>query len=255
MATRSTAASEGEIVLVGPPNAGKSSLFNALVSRYRADSEQSWAPPGTALVSPHPGTTRDYLTATLDLGGIRCELIDTAGVDVRPTTPIEIAAQSLAAERRSGAAIRIWCTDTTTAQGAPPDCDLTVLTKADLVPHQLASPTKGAPAPFDRDTVVTSSRTGEGLGELCDMLRTLFLRDAAAGREPIVAATADRCRESVRLAAAALRRSIETVLSGSGEELVAAEIRDALAEIGKVVGAVYTDELLDRIFKTFCIGK
>ena len=103
--------------------------------------------------------------------------------------------------------------------------------------------------------VVTSSRTGEGLDELGDVVRTLLTRDAEPVRGQVVAGTAERCRESIRLAAQAVQTAAETAQLDSGDELVAAEIRIALAELGKVVGAVYTDDLLDRIFRTFCIGK
>jgi tRNA modification GTPase len=70
-----------------------------------------------------------------------------------------------------------------------------------------------------------------------------------------VAATADRCRESVRQAEAAVAHAAKLAETRAGDELVAAEIRNALAELGKVAGAVYTDDLLDRIFGAFCIGK
>ena len=84
MASRLTRHAAEQVVLVGPPNVGKSSLFNALVARCgQRDSVEPtcWRP--AALVSPERGTTRDYLTATIELDGIRCELVDTAGVDER----------------------------------------------------------------------------------------------------------------------------------------------------------------------------
>ena len=74
-------------------------------------------------------------------------------------------------------------------------------------------------------------------------------------RQTCIAATADRCRDSIRLADAAVTRAADLATHRTGDELIAAEIRSALSELGKVVGAVYTDDLLDRIFTTFCIGK
>ena len=71
----------------------------------------------------------------------------------------------------------------------------------------------------------------------------------------MVVGTAVRCGESLRLAAASLDRAREAVRAGLGEELIATEVRVALTELGKVAGAVYTDDLLDRIFSRFCIGK
>jgi tRNA modification GTPase len=70
-----------------------------------------------------------------------------------------------------------------------------------------------------------------------------------------IASTAERCRESIRLAQAAILRATDIIGQDCGNELAASELRNALAELGQVVGAVYTDDLLDRIFGTFCIGK
>ena len=96
----------------------------------------------------------------------------------------------------------------------------------------------------------------QGLDDFCRRRRRETLdRPLLQLRAGCVAATADRCRDSVRLADAAVARAAETAAASAGDELVAAEIRVALAELGKVVGTVYTDDLLDRIFKTFCIGK
>jgi tRNA modification GTPase len=104
-------------------------------------------------------------------------------------------------------------------------------------------------------SVICSSRTGQGLDELTAVLRTLLIREDSSNASQIVDATASRCRESVRLANESLRRAVEPAEVGGSNELVAVEIRAALDEIGKVVGAVYTDDLLDRIFGSFCIGK
>jgi tRNA modification GTPase len=102
--------------------------------------------------------------------------------------------------------------------------------------------------------VPTSSVTGEGIDTLRDELRRAVLSAGACGGE-VVAGTAVRCRESLRLAAASLRRARQIARRGTGEELLAAEVRVALSELGKVVGAVYTDDVLERIFSRFCIGK
>jgi tRNA modification GTPase len=111
------------------------------------------------------------------------------------------------------------------------------------------------PAIFGKPRVVcTSSLQGTGLDELRAAIVDLL---AALGSGPgdVVAATAARCRESLQLAAESLSRASELTRHGGREELVAAEIRVAIEEFGKIVGAVYTDDLLDRIFSRFCIGK
>ncbi|HMC12541.1 MAG TPA: hypothetical protein VKH44_14680, partial [Pirellulaceae bacterium] len=101
--------------------------------------------------------------------------------------------------------------------------------------------------------VLTSSHTGSGLAELRQaIVKTL---DSVLGEGGIVAGTADRCRESLRLAGEALERARTTTSTSANEELAAAEVRVALDELGRVIGAVYTEDILDRVFSRFCIGK
>jgi tRNA modification GTPase len=100
----------------------------------------------------------------------------------------------------------------------------------------------------------TSSATGEGI----DQLRERILEALVDARRPdggAVLSTSVRCRDSLRLAAESLERALEIARFGQREELVAAELRIALDGLGQIVGAVYTDDVLDRIFSRFCIGK
>jgi tRNA modification GTPase len=108
--------------------------------------------------------------------------------------------------------------------------------------------------PFFPRSIATSSLTGEGIDALRAGLRDAVLTLGASGGD-MVPSTAVRCGESLRLAADSLDRARKLVDRRMGEELVAAEIRVALDELGKVVGAVYTDDVLDRVFSRFCIGK
>jgi tRNA modification GTPase len=102
-------------------------------------------------------------------------------------------------------------------------------------------------------TIATSAVCGLGLAEL---RRTIAARLGSRLAGPCaVASTAARCRESVELAAASLFRAQRIAEQRGGEELAAAEVRVALDEIGKITGAVYTEDVLDRIFSRFCIGK
>lgn len=262
MGSRSEAAGTIRAVLVGWLNVGKSSLFNALVRHTGA------------LVSDLPGTTRDYLTAELDLNGVKCQLIDTAGVAAEPTGQLAVgdashgvqqvgvgdashsvqqAAQAASREQKRRAHVRILCLDSTRplvdwernelalATGSE---RVVVVTKIDL-PRQ---------TDFTQAATETSSVTGEGIDALRDELHRAVLTAGASGAG-VVAGTAARCRESLRLAAESLQRARDVARTGSGEELVAAEVRVALDELGKVAGAVYTDDVLDRIFSRFCIGK
>jgi tRNA modification GTPase len=235
------------MVLAGWGNVGKSSLFNALLGRDEA------------ITASQPGTTRDYLCAHLNLDGIACELIDTAGVEPCPREDsVALAAQEMASAQRSEAHVRVLCIDSSRPlcpwecvelQSDHPGKQLVVLTKVDL-PRATDLP---------QAHVQTSSRTGEGITAL-----RAHLRDAAwsvlhggtcVESHGAVAATGTRCQVSLRLAAKCLARAQRVAVAGLGDELVAAELRTALAELGKVVGTVYTDDVLDHIFSRFCIGK
>jgi tRNA modification GTPase len=235
-----------QAVLIGRPNTGKSSLFNAL------------AGSAPALVSHHPGTTRDYLTAELDLDGVRCRLIDTAGMREplaasRAEIAVEQAAQLASERERRAAQVEVLCLDSTRplddwerrelADDTADERQIVVLTKCD------------ASRAIDVGVAAmeTSSRTGQGVEALRSRLREKAI---AAGdvQGNVVASTAARCRESLRLAAQSLREA-RNVADAGQEELAAAEVHVALGELGKVVGAVYSDDVLDRIFSRFCIGK
>ena len=241
------------VVLVGWPNTGKSSLFNALLGRTGA------------LVSETPGTTRDYLTGELDLGGqTRCLLVDTAGIEPDAAVPedsVRRAAQTAAVEQVRSAHVRLLCLDASRplnaweeAQladfrslpdfGSPHKSRIVVLTKCDL-PRSLELTIPAVP---------TSSVTGQGLAGLRAEIAAALLA-ARGGEGEVVVGTAVRCRESLRLAADCLRRARQVLSASGGEELVAAELRVALDELGQVVGAVYTEDVLDRIFSRFCVGK
>jgi tRNA modification GTPase len=263
MASRSETAQRPRVVLVGRPNSGKSSLFNALIGH------------AGALVSEHPGTTRDYLTAELHLDGIDCRLIDTAGVGATGVSPvfrdehgqdaratIETAASAASIEQRAQAHVRVLCLDAT--QSAACRATFQFASKNKPVENRpyhdtpcIVAWTKADAARPDDSmpgAVATSSISGEGLDALRAAIRAALLGASAAGGE-VVSATAVRCRRSLALAARCLARARKLARARQSEELVAAEIRAALEELGKVVGAVYTDDILDRIFSRFCIGK
>jgi tRNA modification GTPase len=225
-------------VLVGPPNVGKSRLFNALVGRDRA------------IVSTRAGTTRDYLSELCDCEGLTVELVDTAGIDA-PAGAVESQAQSLRVFQAGAADLVLECHSAElaerTARGLDPDSlRLHVWTKGDLARWDAGtSPPAGS--------IVTSAVTGAGL----DALRSAIGR-TIKGRESGWCAstgTGARCRGSIRGAEAALRSAAETLLHGGGDELVSFDLRLAIDELGRVVGAVVTDDVLERIFRRFCIGK
>lgn len=226
------------VAIIGWPNTGKSSLFNALVAGDRS------------LVSSVAGTTRDYLQCQVNFAGLDCVLVDTAGADraARPDS-IDSAAQVMADSQRQQADLRILCIDASRPLNSW-ECGqlcvdgeaLVVLTKCD----------RPRTALLDRSAVETSALTGDGL----DRLRAAIaarLTGQPAGHA--VASTAARCRESVERAIECVTKACRLVDVGTGDELVSAEVRHALDELGKITGAVYTEDVLDRIFSRFCIGK
>jgi tRNA modification GTPase len=265
LAGRHTSSYMPQIALVGPPNAGKSSLFNALVRRYGVNRSGSQAENYSALVSPERGTTRDYLISRVLLNRLECELIDTAGVETstehnrESQSAIARSAEAVACERRKTAAIRAYCLESTAVRKTgdvskvdpPNDCDLLVLTKSDLE----SSLSNEIVFRSNIPTVVTSSRTEAGLDQLSDTFQQLLAKREEQNVSNVVATTADRCRESVRSARQSVQSATKIIGSNGGNEIVASELRAALADLGRVVGAVYTDDLLDRIFSKFCIGK
>jgi tRNA modification GTPase len=217
-------------VLAGRPNAGKSSLFNALSG-------------AAALVSPEPGTTRDYLVRRLDLDGVHVELVDTAG-----WTPaacgLERQAQDLGREQTETADLVLLCLEA----GLAPDArDAELLGRDDV----LGVATKCDKSPGRQGLLATSAVTRSGL----PALRAVLAERARARQRPALAPSLSRCRHHVDACLASLRRAHANALNEDPPELLALELRGAIDQLGEMVGAVYTDDLLDRIFSRFCIGK
>ncbi len=241
MSSRGESTGSFRIALIGWPNVGKSSLMNALAG-HRA-----------AIVAETAGTTRDYLTTDIRIEGLKCQLIDTAGVATENDSEIVAMAQAATARQSERAHIQLFCIDSTRhvndwerqeLERQQPASRILVLTKTDGA----RSTDLHLPA------IETSSETGRGLSTLRHAIYERIL-ETLSEETGVVAGTAIRCRESLRLASSSLVRAQQAAADGIGEEFVAAELRIALDELGKVVGAVYTDDILDRIFGRFCIGK
>ncbi len=233
MRSRGDASRVPRVVLCGLPNAGKSSLLNALAGEE------------AALVSSVAGTTRDFVSRRVCWEGVELELIDTAGVDGVGANEIARHSQNAAQFQIENCELLLWCVEAAVAALEPTPLEslipeLHILTKCDLM-----SP------PYAANFLPTSSRTGEGIAEL----RRRIAGALASQPGEAVASTAARCRESLTLAANALRRATTATEAQTGEEFVAAEVRAALDDLGHVLGAVYTEDILDRIFSRFCIGK
>jgi tRNA modification GTPase len=216
--------------LVGEPNAGKSSLFNALAGLP------------VAIVSAAAGTTRDYLTRTVQLKGTSIELIDTAGWQPAGDT-VEEQAQALGRAQAKSADLLLWCRDATTkATEIPSEFAgvpvLTIVTKCDL---------RDATA----EALATSVKSGHGLGAL----RTVVVEHANNRIRGALAPSLSRCRHHVESCLKHLRAAHSIVLFDDPAELLALELRLALEQLGEMIGVIHTEDLLDRVFSRFCIGK
>jgi tRNA modification GTPase len=240
------------VVLAGPTNAGKSSLFNSILAACGAA-----ATP--ALVSPQPGATRDYLVAQIRVGGVACELVDTAGSTDEPSE-IDRAALKLAARQRDGGDVLLLCRDEREARAkeridervdlAGPRV-LLVETKSDL-----REPECAARATVDDScTLACSAATGAGIPRLLSAVADALRRSLdEASHGAYAALTAARSRSSLETALASLAAARESSCAGRGE-LLAEELRSAVTALGEVLGATCADDVLDRVFRQFCIGK
>ncbi len=246
-ATRMQTTARSRVVLAGLPNAGKSTLFNALVGS------------NAALVSPTRGTTRDYLFAVLDWGGTAIELVDTAGWDVAVDGPAG-AAQQLRGQQLERADLVVWCTAADVdASDSASDAALRhelsreeypllcITTKADCLPKR----SKATPAVGELAVCAT---TGEHLREMTEAVASKLGKEQAGNRQ-MLGSTASRCRDSLAGALRSLTSAHSTLASGDGYEILAIDLRAAVDSLGEILGHVYTDDILDRIFSKFCIGK
>ena len=239
------------IVLVGAPNAGKSSLFNALLDRYGNGDAVS------SIVSEQPGATRDYVIGRLQIDHLQCELVDTAGIDDVQAASIAQAAQAASGVQRRAADLRVLCIE---AGGefrtSDHDGEVVVFTKIDQKPTDAPAFASEADAWQATDqTIGCSSVTGEGLDDLAGRIRAEIGRLGDRHERGLaVAATSARCHGSLQRADEALQAAAILVAAGS-DELLAAEVRSALDALGEIVGVICADDVLDRVFGQFCIGK
>lgn len=234
------------VVLAGLPNAGKSTLFNVLAGRDQA------------IVSPIPGTTRDYLCARLELGRVPVELIDTAGWE-EAAESIGSQAQAFREEQIHAADLVLWCSAADLGDEAAAADRLLQQRLIPLGKRQLRIRTRADLAVL-RDTasepaeLVVSAATGLGIERLRAAAAALLLGGSQA-RTELLASSSVRCRNSLERAHGCLQRALEAASRQLGDELLSVELRDALQELAEILGEVCTDDLLDHIFSRFCIGK
>lgn len=229
------------VAIAGPVNAGKSSLFNWLARR------------DAAIVSPHPGTTRDVLELQLDLGGYPVTVLDTAGVRLSDD-PVEQEGVRRAQARAAEADLVLWVEDASAPRAltgdGPPERSWRVWNKADRLDRTERDelPEGGA---GDAPAFVTSSATGEGLLALLAAVED-FAEAALGGSEPALVTRA-RQREALQRAADALTRAGK--VPAGDEELLAEELRLASRALEQLLGRIDVEDVLETIFRDFCIGK
>ena len=249
------------IILTGPPNSGKSSLLNRFVFRSRVDRE-----PEPAIVSDVAGTTRDYLEREITLINRKVCLIDTAGMgnENRPVSDLEnmnaernefeLKIGDLTTQALDFADLIFQCRD---AQLFLRECiplppfrknTFILLTKLDILEDN-----EFDKLPVRKDVFRVSARTGDGIESLCCAAEdNLFYN---SDRSEMVQTTALRCGEAFQSSLEALHEAETLIIKNSDETLVAYELRRALDGIGRILGAVQADDILDSIFSRFCIGK
>ena len=240
-------AKEGQILrrgvraaIIGEPNVGKSSLLNQLLGRDRA------------IVSPIPGTTRDTIEETANIGGIPITFVDTAGLrDSVDMVEQEGMRRSLASATE--AELILYVVDASSpvsdAQRAKAwreeEHTLVVRNKIDLGVSAL---------PTSSRTVDVSCVTGQGIEALKDAIKEMFWSGSIEA-EMIEVMINARHQNALHRARAALLETVESFSAERGLELIAVDLRAAASAVGEIVGKTCTDDLLDAIFSQFCLGK
>ena len=235
---------EGLVVAIaGPPNAGKSSLLNRLARRE------------AAIVSPYAGTTRDVIEVRLDLAGYPVTLLDTAGVR-ESDDPVEQEGVRRARERAAAADLVLWVEDAARPSSGPvaQTNELKNERKKEWIIHNKADlicSDGGQSKEYDNIFKI-SALTGLGIDPLVSALADYTANVFSAGEPALV--TRQRHRDILRETADALGRAL--ALGGdASEELVAEELRLAARALGRLTGRVDVEDILDVIFRDFCIGK
>jgi tRNA modification GTPase len=250
-----------QIAIVGPPNVGKSSLLNAIARR------------DVAIVSETAGTTRDVIEVHLDLAGYPVTLVDTAGlraaaqgesnaagamaspdgdsVETNPINPVEAEGMRRARDRAARADLKLIVCDAVDWPRLPPDSQALIDEAAYLVLNKVDLATAPQEARFQsRPIFPVSARDGSGLAQLLDGIEGEVVASLGiSGAMPSL--TRARHRRALEDCRDALRRALEVGLP----ELAAEDVRLAVRALGRITGRVDVEDVLDAIFREFCIGK
>jgi tRNA modification GTPase len=237
------------VAIAGPPNVGKSTLMNQLARRE------------VAIVSPHAGTTRDIIEVQLDLDGYPVTVIDTAGI--RETDdPVEQEGVRRAQARAADADLVLWLGDAQSEGNLPGGAAPVwmIRNKIDLdgarpeatsVGSAGAHSGRGSRRLAGRADFAISASRGDGISELIAALVGFAQNYFGGGEGGLI--SRERQRQLLEQTAVSLQRSIAAV--GEGEELAAEDLRMAAQSLGRLLGRVDVEDVLDVIFREFCVGK
>jgi len=240
-----------KMLILGKPNVGKSSLLNALLQRDRA------------IVSDIPGTTRDYIEANLELDGLAVQAVDTAGI--RDTEDaVEAIGVERALEQLKTADIALCVFDGSTAPDSDDEVLINLITEHAtelpfiLIANKSDLPTNGQLT--DRLSGLSSlllsisAVTGDGIDALKQAIKSSLISDESLEAEEVVITSA-RHKAALDKTIESLVHSIESIKVGASEEIIAVDMRLALDHIGEITGETSSEDVLNHIFSSFCIGK
>ena len=235
--------------ILGKPNAGKSSLLNQLIMKDRA------------IVSPIPGTTRDFIEETIDIGGIALKLIDTAGIRATDDQ-IENIGVELAKKKAEEAELIIAVIDSSMELDSD---DIAILEqiknkKAIIALNKSDKETKITQNKLiqhidDRKPVVTSAKLGSGIEELKSSIKDLLIQSDSQSESNELLLTELRHKLALEKSTESLESFLTAIEKNESPEFLALDLRVALDALGEITGEVTTEDILGRIFSKFCIGK
>ena len=233
------------VVIAGKPNVGKSSLLNTLLKEKRA------------IVTSVPGTTRDLIEEVVNINGLPVKLLDTAGIR-ESEDQVEQEGVRLSLDRIPKADLVLFVVDGSTPFGeedavildaiGTKSC-IVVRNKSDLPVLALLPATCSAPL------VGISTLNGTGVAELRDAISNAFMHGVAIDGREFVAVSKARHRDALLKARLSLQSFVANLHAGVNMELLPVDLREALDAVGEVTGETTADDVLDRIFSSFCIGK
>lgn len=246
-----------KVVLAGKTNAGKSSLFNALLKEDRA------------IVSDIHGTTRDWLEASLNFNGIPVSLYDTAGIRYTQDSIEAIGVERSLEMSRNADLILYLCDpkDILSAGSLNKDDSefiknakapvITVITKEDLLDTELKEKIKEIlKAEKIKEPIIISSKASNGIKALSEKAYSVLAKDTgSSGFSKTASLGSERQRDAVQKALDVLKTAYQNSLEGFPLDLIVEDLEEALSFLGEITGEVRSDDILDKVFSGFCVGK